>query len=153
MKPCELSEFTLLLKLGLWNGGAVSGLGYVSAATKHADGMPMVGLAGLWLGGGVTLESAEGGQLVLSVYEPYAGRYECFAVSADFNMPGFAERPTTLHEIEMALAAAIEQETKAIRRGRGTTFSEYTSLRDKRRYQAAYTSVRTGSIPTPRRRR
>lgn len=152
MKPCELSEFTFLLKLGLWSGGAVSGLGHVSAASK-TDTLPMAGLCGLWLGGGVTLERSEGEMLVMSVYDPYTGRYKCFAVSADFNTSASVDRPATMDEIEKALTLVLEQEATRARRGKGTTFKEYTPWKEKRRYEATYYSARTGSIPKPGRRR
>lgn len=154
MKPYELSEFTFLLKLGLWSGGAVSGLGHVSAASKYADELPMAGLTGVWLGGGVTLERSEQERLVLSVYDPYTGRHNCFTASVDFNAAEPEDRPITMGAIENILTDILAREEKSARRGkRVATFSEYTPLREKRRYEATYTSFRTGSIPTPRRRK
>lgn len=150
MKPCELSEFTFLLKMGLWSGGAVSGLGHVSAASK-TDTLPMAGLAGLLLGGGVMLERSEEQRLIMSVYDPYDGRYRCFTVSADFNTSS-ADRPVTMDEIEKALTMVLEQETKNARRGKGLTFKEYTPWREKRRYEANYYSPRSGALPKPGRR-
>lgn len=144
MKTYDLTEFTFLLKLGLWNGGRVSGLGYVSAA-KASDGITMSGLNGIVLGGGIMLERSAPGpandlQLTLSVYNPYAGRYDSYTVLADFNLPGVKQLPTTQDEIE-----------KAVRRSGNT--GAYIPFREKLRYEAAHSSVRTGRIATPRRKR
>lgn len=153
MKSYELSEFTFLLKLGLWSGGAVSGLGHVSAASNHHGEMPVAGMAGVWLGGGVMLESMDGERLVFSVYDPYAGRYRCFDVSAELDTPEEAGERVTMAMIEKSLTGILEDEIKNVRRGKHPTVSDYTPWRDKRRYEATNYSFRTGSIPKPGRRR
>ena len=155
MKTYDLTEFTFLLKLGLWNGGRVSGLGYVSAA-KASDGITIPGLNGIVLGSGIMLERSAPGpandlQLTLSVYNPYAGRYDSYTVLADFNLLGVKQLPTTQDEIEKALTQVLEEIEQAVRRSGNT--GAYTPFREKLRYEAAHSSVRTGRIATPRRKR
>ena len=155
MPAHTLSTFAFLLKLGLWGGGSVSGLGYVSAAERCTEAFPVAGLNGLWLCGGVALEKhdpapAGGQRLVLSVDDPYSGECTTYAVRADFDLPGMPRRALTREAIENALVSALGEAERSARRGpkpRG-----YTPYRDKLRYEAAHSSVRTGRISTPRKK-
>lgn len=156
MRMYGLQEFAFLIGMGLWNGGVVQGLGHVAAARGHAEELPMAGLCGLALGAGVMLEKnapgvCGGWELVLSVYDPYAGGYRFCEVSADFDMSGMPDRAMTQREVEKALAQIPGQEVGDGGSKRRVS-KEYTSLRDLKRYEASYSSYRTGRIPTSKRR-
>lgn len=142
MKTYELSEFISLLRLGLWSGGEISGLGHVSAASEASEISELSGLTGVWFGSGIMLESIEqdnvGMKLTFSIYDPYEGGYNHFEVSAS--------SVDTIGEVLQAIAEGKEGKEK---RG-GTQTYIGGSLREKRKYESTHTSIRSGTIPKPR---
>ncbi len=145
MKTYQLPEFAFLLKLGLWTGGHMGGFGYVSPAQKTFPSGNMYGISGISLNESVTLEKYEYSgsnilDLFFSVYEPYEGSYTCWKVSTAY-----------LEDVETALFSVVTASGKVESYG-GITWKEYaeTSLQSKRRYVAAYSSMRSGAIIQPR---
>ncbi len=145
MKTYRLTEFTSLLRLGLWSGGRIPGFGYLSVARQQAGGNAPAGIGGVWLGGGVTLESSrpdpEGSAiLTFSIYDPYRGEYLFYGVSATLES----------EEVEESLETLLEQEGQLYRKRKQNL---YISFQQKRRYEAIHSSYRGGTVPTSRRRR
>lgn len=138
MKAYELSEFTSLLRLGLWSGGEIAGLGYVSVA-REANGDPgLSGLTGVWFGNGIMLENIQPDnvemKLVFSLYDPYEGVYKYYNVYT-------------------YSAGSVEEVLQALTEKRGGAQAYIGgSLREKRKYESTYTSIRSGTIPKPRTR-
>ncbi|NDV64651.1 hypothetical protein [Bacteroides sp. 224] len=125
MKTYELSEFSFLLKLGLWTGGEVIGLGYVSSANKVSSNENTAGLSGIELSSGVRLEKQEmtgmsDMDLIFSVYEPYRGTYLFWSVSTNYTS-----------NLEEVLFASAQQNENIKRKSTGRT---YTSFRNKSKY-------------------
>lgn len=146
MKVYELSEFIFLLRLGLWSGGEIASLGYVTAA-RNADGDGgIAGLGGIWLGSGITLEHSRPNpsgetELTFSIYEPYTGEYRFLAVAASCG-----------EDIERLIFTITEEAERTNRRGARKP-QEHESLQSKRRYIAQHSSPRSGAVPTTRRNR
>jgi hypothetical protein len=160
MKKHELTELVFLLRLGLWSGGEVTGIGHVSAALPVAIDFPelhTIGTTGLWLGGGVMLESgknntsnmrgetgatsfAGNGAMTFSVFDPYTGGYNLWRVTTERD-----ERPA---ELLAAIIAEAERERIFGRR----LPREHVSLQSRRRHVAQFGNMRGGSLPTIRRR-
>ena len=87
MKQYELSEFVFLLRLGLWNGGDVAGIGYISKVRDAEAMQAYAGCIGMRLGSDVMLEHSRTNaygetEMTFSVYDPYTGSYRCQAVTA-----------------------------------------------------------------------
>jgi hypothetical protein len=81
----EVSEFITMLRLGLWTGGDISGVGRSSAARAVESGALEAGVWGMDMGRGVMLEHLEEGEqgqdALLSVYNPYDGGYACYRMT------------------------------------------------------------------------
>lgn len=144
-KTYSLPEFVFWLKLGLWTGGNLEGLGYVSPAHKTPPTSNMCGLNGIYLNESVTLEKYEAWSntslvLLFSVYEAYSGTYTCWEVSTNY-----------VEDIESALFSSFNETTTK----KGTTWKGYAqdSIKSKRRYSGAHNSIRTGTILQPRHKR
>jgi hypothetical protein len=147
MKKYELSEFIFLLRLGVWRGGEIVGIGYVSAARKGTEVDGLAGLMGFPLGSGVMLEqnrSYSYGEtdMTFSVYDPYSGAYDRFTVTAgcDGNM----------EEVLLAVLNEAERENMITSARKSAA---YVSIRSKRKYVAEYSSMRGGKVPAPRKTR
>jgi hypothetical protein len=152
MKNYELSEFISLLRLGVWCGGEVGGIGYVSAARSvESPTGGMAGVCGLWLGGGVMLEGDGGrsepgttgtvtGGMTFSVFDPYTGRHNWWAVDTDLD-----DNPAEL------ISAIIKEAERAWLLGPRLP-REHVSLQNRRRHVAQFSSMRGGSLPTIRRK-
>lgn len=146
MKTFALSEFTSLLRLELWNGGHLSGLGYVSPARKTNRDAGLSGLTGMRLAGGIMLEDirreGEGSNLIFSVYDPYTGGYIYYETSA------YSEGNTC--EAFQSLRTGEEREAE---KQRARITSSGSLFRDKLRYGSTQYSIRGGRIPSPGSRR
>lgn len=149
MKTFALSEFTSLLRLELWNGGYLSGLGYVSPARKTGRDASLSGLTGLRLAGGVMLEDirreGEESNLTFSVYDPYTGGYLFYETSA------YSEGNT--REAFQAFQVLWMGEEREAEKQRARITSSGSLFRDKLRYGSTQYSIRGGRIPTPGSRR
>lgn len=81
IKEYGLYDFLMLLQLGLWRGGKVKRLGFLSSAfaVDCADRLP--GLTGLRLSNRLMLEACSpschtpGNTVIISQYEPHSGTY------------------------------------------------------------------------------
>lgn len=144
VKTYELSEFIFLLRLGLWGGGEITGLGYVSKTRGATGEIGNAGLTGMCLGSGVMLENSRSdlpgeSNLVFSIYEPYTGDYRFQVVTA--NCDGDIKR----------MLLAILDGTEWINDRGGRKIREYVSLQSKRRYGVEHKSLRSGLLPTVKR--
>gem|GEM_PF-4378177 len=146
MKTYKIYEFTSLLRLGLWAGGRIPELGYLSAPRQTEGDSSLAGLSGTRLGNGITLEKnrpGEGGAFTVtfSVYDPYADRYVFYELTATLTQEG---------DVYETMQSLLEQSGQIYTQG---LTSRYISLQDRRRYHAVHSSWRSGTIATNGRRR
>ncbi|MDR2978855.1 MAG: DUF5456 family protein [Bacteroidales bacterium] len=145
MKTCDISEFKFLIKMGLWPGGDVSGIGYVSRATVTTTSAPMTGLSGYRISSGMTLETdrtscATGTGYILSIYDPYNGHFTCYAFSV-----AVRKKETDFMEV---MCSGLPKPVQLPHNANGKHPFYHAP-----KYTAEHTSWRTGYIPKPNTRR
>jgi len=89
MKTYELSEFTFLLKLGLWTGGKILDFGYLSEAEMISTNNNIAGILGIEFSNTVVLEKYELKginviNLIFSIYKPLQGMYQLWRMNMDY---------------------------------------------------------------------
>jgi hypothetical protein len=146
MEKCKLPEFICLLRLGLWGGGEVAGIGYVSTARSVGRTGSLAAMTEFGLGCRIMMECGRSGvnggaEMTFSVYNPYSGEYDFFAVTA--------ERDDNMKELLHTMVKEVERESLLGPR----LPREYVSLHSKRRYVAGYSSMRSGKIAVTKRNR
>jgi hypothetical protein len=144
MKTRDISKFKFLLKMGLWPGGEVSGIGYVSRATVTTS-TPAAGLTGCRIGSGMTLEadrtaSVTGTGYILSVYDPYRGDFTSYVFSV-------AIREKTVNVME-AMCSGLPKPVRLPHNANGKHPFYHAP-----KYTAEHTSWRSGHIPQPNTRK
>ncbi len=145
MKTYRIYEFASLLRLGLWSGGRIPELGYLSAARPAEGDSSLAGLGGRKIGNGITLEKYRPGEgsstaMTFSVYDPYADRYDFYELTATLSTEG---------EVYETIQTLLEQSGQIYTQG---LTGRSISLQERRRYQAIHSSWRSGQIATPGRR-
>lgn len=146
MKTFGLSEFVTLLRLELWNGGHLSGIGYISPARRADREAGRSGLTGLRLAGGIMLEEIRrdgtGSKLIFSVYDPYEGRHLFYETST--------YSPEDIRETFRAVMAGGEAGTE---KQHGRLTSSGSLFREKLRHGSTQYNMRGKRTPSPGSRR
>jgi len=137
----NISEFVACLKLGIWPGGEVGQLGYLSSLRLLSQGSANAGLWGVQVGFGVMLERSIMGDtgktaMDFSVYDPYEGGYKLYRV-----MSGL-----TVAEAMNAIMDMASLSGEKMRWSSGVAGKSPYAF--NRKYTAEYRSPRSGSIDT-----
>lgn len=146
MNIYSLHEMVGLLKAGLWRGGEVDKLGYIGTAVPCLSAAQACGLSGVYISYDTMLESCEvsmqggGCELFMSQYHPYTGTYMTYVLESNLS-----DRTLLLAHLVDILT---DQRSPYV-------WSHNIYKRNifgiNRSYQANYSSMRSGSIATPRR--
>lgn len=140
MDTCSLYEMMVLVRAGLWPGGAVEKLGVVGAAVPWPSSASACGLTGVYVSYDAMVESctfSEGGgcRFVLSLYCPYAGTYSVYALESDLSGPDV---------FLAALADVMEDKRETYVWSHNINKRNIFAL--ERRYGGEHSSVRSGKI-------
>lgn len=144
----SLYEMIHLLKTGLWQGGEVDKLGYIGGAVPYPEVSCNCGLRGLPMSYDTMLEgcelSSQGGgcELLLSQYQPYTGTYALYVLESNLS-----DRILLLAKLADILAGQRDAYVWSHSLNKRNVFGI------NRSYQASYSSMRGGSIATPRQSR
>ena len=88
MMTYSLYEMISLLRTGLWCGGEVDKLGYISRAERVSASVSGCGLSGIYISHDTMLESCElsgqggGCELLISQYQPYVGTHVTYLLES-----------------------------------------------------------------------
>ena len=145
MKTYTLFEMTALLKAGLWSGGEVEKLGYLSTAVPCAPPAAGCGLAGIAVDHDTMVErcevsaSGDGCKLLISQYRPYAGAYVTCTVASTLS-----DRQTLLMCLSDTVAGKRDPYVWSHNLYKRNVFGL------ERRYARNHSSMRSGEVHMPR---
>lgn len=148
MTTRSLFEMIHLLKTGLWQGGEVDKLGYIGAAVAYPAVARDCGLQGIPMNHDTMLEgcelSSQGGgcELLLSQYQPYTGTYVLYMLESNLS-----DRILLLAKMADILSDQRDAYVWSHNLNKRNVFGI------NRNYRASYSSMRGGSIATPRQSR
>lgn len=141
MENYTLYDMLTMVRLGCWTGGFVEKIGYAGRAVGDNNRNTICGVKGLYISPTVMIESikpSENGEQLFTVscYDPHKGVFVIYvlpvsSVNADLSI--------------LTLMSIIEE----VAVGRRVISNSNYHYRE-RRYKAEYSSLRSGSMSTPR---
>lgn len=141
MQNYTLYDMLGMVRLGCWNGGFVEKIGHVGRAVNDNSGNTIFGVKGLYLSPTVMIESikpSENGehQFSVSYYDPYKSKFVIYVL------------PVSSIKADLSILTLMDiiENDEVLRRGMSSSNYHYR----ERRYKAEYSSLRSGSLSTPR---
>lgn len=146
MKTYTLYEMVGLLRLGGWHGGMVDKLDYISPVIAEPDSTSDCGVMGVYISYDAMLErcevaaDAKSCELSISLYDPYTGCYKIYTLCSSIS-----DRD--------CLWSKLEEIVQDIRQAYvwSHNVNKTNIYHIERKYTADHSSMRSGSIGTPRR--
>lgn len=141
MQSYTLYDMLTMVRLGCWNGGFVEKIGYVGDTVEGNRHNTICGVMGLYISPTVMIESItvlENGrhQFCVSYYDPYKDVFVIYML------------PISSIKADLSILTLIDliDEDEVLRRKISRSNYHYR----ERRYKAEYSSLRSGSMGTPR---
>lgn len=143
MKSYTLYEMAAMIRLNLWAGGLVENIGRVGGSVLTREDTKDCGWKGISLSANTMIERCEisedgTARIDLSVYDPYEGTYHLYVTHSQPSRG-------TIRLLE-SIMEAIQQRRKVW----SHNIYKNNIFHLERKYEADYSSIRSGSIGRPR---